>query len=885
MRKIATTIRNIFRREHIERDLDAEVSSYSDLLEEEKMSNGMNSTDAKRAARMSMGGPEQLKEEIRSVRAGAWLETLWQDVRYAARLLRKNPGFTAIAVLTLALGIGANTAVFSVVNAVVLRPLPYKNSERIVSVKTSAAMLANLELGNSWVAFEQIRQNASSFDQLTAFRSYTMALTASGDPARLSVMKVADGFFDFFGAGPQLGRVFVAGDQTESQGRAAVLSDAFWRTHFGADPGVIGRTIILNKEAFVVVGVAERGFAYPQRASIWLPLGLSNDFRQNALNFDVEILARLRSGSSIAQAQSQLNVIANQIAASNPPLKTGYKLQTATLLSRRIGDIRSTYLMLFAASSFVLLIACANLASFILSRGSARQREMAMRAALGASRGRLICQTLVENCLLGLFGGAFGAVLASIGISAFRIIAAGVIPRTNEIVADPAMLWFAIASSLVAGILCGIVPALRAAGSDPNAALKEGAVGAASFVGGTRQSKLGGMLVISEIALAFVLLIGAVVTVEGFKKLLNTNSGMHTDHILTFSLPLGAASDQGDHFRDYVDSLHAKIQDVLGRLRALPGVKDAAVTDHVVMGGSLWVFTGFTVEDSVALPSVTQRTVQGRQVSAGYFEMLGVPLIRGRFFTERDVPNSEKVAIINEAAARQLWGKVDVVGKRYSMSGKPGDWTEIVGVVANTREVDLNSTPQPVFYSPILQETPVGLQLIVRTAQDPSALASLVSREVRIVDKDQPITNIATMDQIIHDHASSERLSAALLTFFGAIGLGLALLGVYGVVAYSVSRRTREIGIRMALGANPFDVMRMVIRQGLILAMIGVAIGAAGAVALKQVLQNNFTVANTNDVATYLVAGMLVIIVACLACYVPARRAMRVDPMVALRYE
>jgi putative ABC transport system permease protein len=845
----------------------------------------MNANDAKRTARMSMGGPEQLKEEIRSARTGAWLDTLWQDIRYAARVLRKNPSFTAIAIFTLALGIGANTAVFSVVNAVVLRPLPYKNSKRLVSVKTSAAMLANLELSNSWVAFEQIRKNASALDQFTAYRSCTMTLTASGDPARISVMKVADGFFDLFGADPQIGRLFVAGDQTENQGRAAVLSDAFWRTHFGADPGVIGQTIILNKEAYVVVGVAESGFAYPQRAAIWLPLVLSNDFRQNALNFDVEILARLRSGATIAQAQSQLNVIAKQIAAVNPPLKVGYELKAATLLSRRIGDVRSTYLMLFAASGFVLLIACANLASFILSRGSARQREMAMRAALGASRGRLIRQTLVENCLLGLFGGAAGAILASFGLSTFRIIAAGVIPRVNEITADPAMFWFAIGSSFVAGILCGIVPALRGARSDPNSALKEGAVGATSIVGGSRQFRLGGILVISEIAFAFVLLIGAVVAVEGFKKLINTDSGMRTDHLLTFNLPLGAASDQGDHYRDYVDSLHAKVQDVLGRLRALPGVKEAAVTDHVVMGGSLWVFTGFTVEDAVAPLSAAQRTVQGRQVSAGYFEMLGVQLIRGRFFTEHDSPNSQKVAIINEAAARQLWGKVDVVGKRFSMSGKAGDWTEVVGMVANTREVDLSRAPQPVFYSPILQDTPVGLQIIVRTAQDPAAMASLVSREVRIVDKDQPITNIATMDQIIHEHASSERLSTALLSFFGVIGLGLALLGVYGVVAYSVSRRTREIGIRMALGANRFDVMRMVIRQGFILAMIGVAIGAAGAVALKQVLQNNFTVANTNDVPTYLVAGVLVIIVACLACYVPARRAMRVDPMVALRYE
>jgi putative ABC transport system permease protein len=884
VQKIRSLGRNLFRREKVERELDAEVRSYSDLLEEENLSRGMNPIEARRSARINMSGPEQLKEEIRSARAGAWLESLWQDVRYATRLLRKNPGFTTVAVFTLALGIGANTAIFSIVNAVALRPLPYKGSERLVSMKTSATMLASLELGNSWVAFEQVQKNASVFEQLTAYRSYSMTLTDSGDPARISVMKVANGFFDLFGAGPQIGRLFVTGDQVESQGRAAVLSDAFWRTHFGADPAVLGRTIVLNKEPYVVVGVAARGFAYPQRATIWLPIVLSNDFRQNAVNFDVEILARLRRGATLAQAQSQLDVIAGQIAAVNPPLKDGYKLQVATVLSRRVGNVRPTYLMLFAASSFVLLIACANLASFIMSRGSSRQREMAMRAALGASRGRLLRQTLVENCLLGFLGGAAGAILASFGISAFRVLAAGIIPRTNEITADPAMFWFAIGSAFVAGILFGIVPALRAARSDPNSALREGAVDAVS-PGGSRQSRLGGVLVISEIALAFILLIGAVVTVEGFKKLLSTDSGMRTDHLVTFNLPLGAASDQGGHYREYVNSLHAKIQDVLGRLRALPGVTEAAVTDHGVLSGALWVFTGYSVEGRVAPLSAAARTAQGRQVSAGYFETLGVRLLRGRLFTEQDVSNSEKVAIINEATAKEIWGSVDAVDRQFRKSGDSSDLTRVVGVVANTHEVDLNSPAQPVFYFPILQESPVGLQLIVRTAQDPAALASLISREVRLVDKDQPITNIATMDQIIYEHASSERLSTALLSFFGAIGLGLALLGVYGVVAYSVSRRTREIGIRMALGANPFDVMRMVIRQGLILALIGVAIGAVGAVALKQVLQNNFTVANTNDVATYSVAGVLVIIVACLACYVPARRAMRVDPMAALRHE
>jgi len=881
MRRIITTIRNLFYRDRVERDLDAEVSSYGDLLQEEKMSNGMNSIDAKRAARMNMGGPEQLKEEIRANRAGAWLESLWQDIRYAARLLRKNPGFTAVAVLTLALGIGANTAVFSVVNAVVLRPLPYKDSSRIVTVTTTTAMFPQFTmLGNSWIAFGEINKNVTAFEQSTAYREEGMTLTASGDPANVSVTRSGDGFFDLFGVTPQEGRLLVSSDQTENQGRVAVLSDAFWRVHFGADRGVVGRTIRLNKQGYIVIGVASRGFAFPSRADVWVPLTLSKDDRENATAFDIIVVGKMRPGVTTAQAENQLAVVAKDIVNANPVLKAGYKLRATTILDRRIGDVRSTYLMIFGAASFVFLIACANLASLLLARGFGRQREMAMRAALGASRGRIIRQALVESCLLGLLGGAAGGIFAFVGVDVFRRIAPAGTPRLHEIAADASMFWFALGSSLLAGILFGLAPAMRSSRIDPNSALQAGTGIGSSSMGSARQPRLGGLLVISEVALAFVLLIGAVVTTAGLSKLLKTDTGMRIDHLLTFDLPLERNAN------DNVDVLHAKIQDLVGRVRVLPGVADVTVTDHNVLGGFIRVTSGFTVEGAEP-KAVTERTAHVRYVSPSYFQMLGVHLLRGRFFTEHDVPNSEKVAIVNEAMAQQLWGSVDIVGKRISMmaQSKTNDWTVVAGVVANTHEVELGGNPKPEFYFPILQGGPISLHMIIRTQQDPSALASLISRQIWNVDKDQPITHVMTMDSLIRVQLGDTRMDTLLLNFFGAIGLGLALLGVYGVVAYSVSRRTREIGIRMALGANRFDVLRMVIRQGLILSLIGVAIGGAGAVALKKVLQNNFTVANTNDVTTYLVAGVLVIIVACLACYVPARRAMKVDPMVALRYE
>ncbi len=886
LRSLFLRLRNLLRREKLERELGDELASHLAMHIEDNVRAGMTAEEARRAALLKLGGVEQTKESYRERRGLPLLETLWQDLRFGARVLRKNPGFTAVAVITLALGIGANTAIFSIVNAVILRPLPYENSSRMVVFHTKNAMFPTFTLNLSWPAFQEIRTDATSLKEAAAWWETEKTLTGASQAAVLKVAGVSDGFFELLGTRAEQGRLLHDEDQRVAQNRVVVISDTLWRTRFAKDPTVIGRAMILDKQVYTVVGVTEKGFAFPEDAEVWTPLTLTADVQENPTFFMLGVLGRLRNGATLERLQAELGIIAprleSRLAKEKPEFAGEYKLLVETLLDSRVEDARQSYLVLLAAATFVLLIACANLTSLFLARGWGRHREMAMRAALGASSWRLQRQALVESCLLALLGGVAGIVLAVAGLQLFRAVAPSDTARLNEVSTDAALLWFALGSSLVCGIVCGLAPARRAARMTPNDLLRDGSGGSAKS-----GSRFGNALVVVEVALAFVLLIGSTLLMQTLAHLLHQNPGFHTDHLLTFDLPQPQTLSEKEKEANKAGQI-ARLKEILAAVRQLPGVVDVVAADHGVLNGLRASHAGMKLEGALPQDEEVAQGVVLRQVSPGYFRMLGVPLVRGREFEERDSTNTQKVMLVNESMAKKFWGSLDVVGKRMSISkdaqGNP-DWNEIIGVVTDIRDLDVQSEPEPEYY-PALFQWGVGSQhLIVRTQVNPDAMADTISRRIWASFPDQPLTNVTTLTRIIADSVGDQRMHMSLLGVFAGIGLALALIGVYGVVSYSVARRTKEFGVRMALGAGWAQVLRMVLWQGLRLVALGSAIGVLGALAATRVIASELYGVTPSDPWTFAGAVMLILVVGGLACWIPARRATKVDPLEALRYE
>jgi len=879
-------LRRIFHKERSEKHLDAELRFHLERQVSDYIAVGMAAEEARRRAHLDFGGLESIKQQTRESRRGHLLETLLQDVRYAVRMLRKNPGFTFAVAVTLALGIGANTAIFSIVDAALLRPLPFKDSSRILNVSTMSAMFPTFSLGNSWPAFQQIRSQASSLEESAVYSQSDKTLTGQGAPAQLSVTIISDGFFEELGATAQQGRLLNLADQKPGDNFVAVLSDSFWRTRFGADPAILGRTLVLDRKPYTIVGVAAHNFSFPEKNDLWVPVALTPDIEHQPAFFMFQLLGKLRRGQKLGQLNAELATIAERLIKDYPALKAGLSFTAEPLLESRVRNIRAAYIVLLGASTLVLLIACANLSSLLLARGSVRQREMALRAALGASRGRLLRQGLVESSLIALLGGALGMFLAAGGVRLFRVIAPSGTPRLNEISVDFTLLLFCLFSSLVAGFIFGLAPARRAARMDPNESLKEGTgtnLGAARTA---HQSKLGNTLVVVEVALAFILLIGSALMTQTLYNLLHQNPGFRTDHLLTFDLPSPSFSNDDDP--KLVEQQIARLKEILDHVRSVPGVEGVTASDHGLLTGMSMMQSNLQVEGEIPARNGEQRAAKARYIYPSYFQTLGIPLIRGREFDDHATKGAPSGVIVNETMAREYWGTVEVLGKRITSSqdekGNPA-WNEVIGVIADTRDVRIAAEPSPEYYLSMLHGGTGSIHLLVRTLADPDALADSVSRQIWSAFPDQPVTHLTTMSRAIAESVGDQRLRGVLLAVFAGIGFALALLGVYGVISYAVASRVQEIGIRMALGASPRDILRMILRQGLLSVAIGVILGAAGALVLARVIASQFYGVTPTDPATFLAATALVLIVACAACCIPARRAMRVDPIVALRYE
>jgi putative ABC transport system permease protein len=802
------------------------------------------------------------------------METLIQDVRYGVRMMRKRPGFTAVVVLTLALGIGANTAIFSVVNAVLLRPLPYRNAERLVWVG------GNIRGGTNGASvsppdYLDYRAQNTVFEEFAASTSVPNAvnLTGAGEPERLTGSRVTANYFRAFGVEPALGRAFGAEEERAGPAPVAVLSDGLWKRRFGGDPSVVGKTLTLDGKAVTVVGIAPPEFQYPAGAELWLPLDSDDpDMKIRPAHF-LRPIGLLKPGVTIEQARAETDLIARRLEELYPESNKGWSLTLIPLQEQVVGDVRTSLWVLLGAVGFVLLIACANVSNLMLARAAARRRELALRTALGASRWRVARQQLTESVLLALAGGALGLLLAWWGVDVLAALGAGDIPRTRDIGVDGRVLAFTAALSVLTGLAFGLLPALRASRPDLNEVLKDAGRGTS----GPGRGRVRAALVVSEIALALTLLAGAGLLVKSFVGLRRVNPGFDPANVLTLRIDLARARYAKP------EQAAAFFGELQRRVAALPGVEAAGMVTELPLSGQPNDMY-FYVAGRPPQTADQKVTADFRRVNQDYFRAMRIPLLRGRGFTEQEVAGAAGVVVVNETLARNFFPDEDPLGKHLVIDFGKAEEFEIVGVAGDVRHRSLEGEVYQMMYLPTLR---VGrTNLVVRTTSpDPLALASAVRGEVAAVDRDQPVSAVRTMEEVVSGSVAQQRFRTLLLAAFAGVALLLAGVGIYGVIAYSVTHRTHEIGIRMALGAGAADILKMVVGQGMALALAGVAVGLLAALALTRVLSSLLFGVTATDAATFAAVSLLIAAVALLACLVPARRATKVDPMVALRYE
>jgi predicted permease len=886
-KRILSFFRNLLRKRALDQALDDELRSSVEVLTQEKMKQGLSQSVARREALMELGGIEQVKEEVRAVRAGRILEDFARDARFAFRTLAKSPGFTTVAVLTLALGIGANTAIFSVVNGVLLNPLPYPHPNQLVEVAEHDPPFNESSI--SYPNFLDWVQQNHSFQSLAAYRQNDFSLTGQGEGQRVKAMQVSATFFSLLDVKPVIGRDFTASEDKRGATPTVMLSENLWKHKFGGSRDILGKMITLDGTGYTVVGVVPANFYFCCESTnfhlgdVYTPIGAWNNkfFYQRDNHMAVYAVGRLKTGITFAQAQADMNNVAHNLARAYPNADSRAGIFLAPLKDRWVRDVKPILLLLLAAVGFVLLIACVNVANLLLARSTGRAREFAIRVALGASQGRVIRQLLTESTLLAIAGGALGLLLAWWGRSVALSALPHALPRTNSVSMDGRVLLFTLAVCILVGVLFGLAPTLNTLGPDSQETLKEGGRGASGVKYRTQ-----GVFVVIEMGLAVVLLIGAGLTVRSLVEVWNVNPGFNTHKVLGFDVafPLAMA-------KETPEQLCASLIQLRDTIGAVPGAEAVSSEDGAVpFNGddeiSFWV----EGQPKPALQSQMD-TALFYLVSSDYLKVMQIPLLRGRFFTEQDDAHAPHVGVIDENFAKKYFPTANPIGKIIKLPGfRDDDPIQIVGVVGHVTQWGLD-TPGPVkiaLYVPVLQLPDMSEKIagfVVRTQTSQYASASAIQNAVEKMNSQMIPFNFESMDRVISESLASRRFAMFLLAAFGAVALVLSSIGIYGVISYVAGQRTHEIGIRMALGGQRRDVLKLVLGHGMRLALVGIVVGVLAALGLTRFLSALLYGVKPTDPLTFIASALTLTGVALLACYIPARRATKVDPIVALRYE